>query len=79
MVVTYDVFCFDRTLTLTFQEPVKHNAETITKYLDVLYDKWQDAVDSVTECMPLEEFLVFGISIFCGQMPAWDSTDWEEE
>lgn len=75
MIITYDVFCFDRTLTLKFKDPVKHTPEVITGYLDVLYDKWQDAQDTITDAMPLEEFLVFGISIFCDQMPEWESID----
>lgn len=76
MVITYNVFCFDRTLTLKFKDPVKHSRETILGYLDVLYDKWQEAKDTVAEAMPLEEFLVFGISIFCDQMPeSWESID----
>ncbi len=75
MIVEYNVFCFDRTLTLIFKDPVKHTPEIITGYLDVLYDKWQEAKDTVTEAMPLEEFLVFGISIFCDQIPKWESID----
>ena len=76
--ITYDVFCFNRTLTMTFKAPLIHSAEEILKHLDKLYDKWQDAQDVVTEAMPLEEFLVFGISIFCKQEPKWESIDWEE-
>jgi hypothetical protein len=78
MQIEYHVFCFDRTLYLTFQQPPKHSREHILGYLDVLYDKWMDAKDTVTDAMPLEEFLVFGISIFCNQMPIWESIDDEE-
>lgn len=75
MIVEYHVFCFDRTLTLNFKQQPKHSRETILGYLDILYDKWQNAQDTITDAMPLEEFLVFGISIFCDQMPEWTSTD----
>lgn len=78
MIVEYDVFCFNRTLTLIFSDKVKYTPEMIVKYLDVLYDKWQAADDMDTEAMPLEEFLVLGVAIFCEELPTWTSTDNEE-
>lgn len=78
MIVEYDVFCFDRTLTLVFSDKVKYTPEIIVGYLDVLYDKWQNAATPDIECMPLEEFLVLGVAIFCEEFPTWTSTDNEE-
>ena len=77
MIVEYDVFCFDRTLTLVFSDKVKYTPEMIKGYLDVLYDKWQAAEKDI-EAMPLEEFLVLGVAIFCEEYPTWTSTDNEE-
>lgn len=86
MIVNYDIFCFNRTLTLEFRDTVKHTPEEITKYLDVLYDKWHHTEDIADpqlranlEATPLEEYLVFGITLFCKQSPvSWTSTDNEE-
>ena len=78
MVVEYNVFCFDRTLRLIFPDSVTRTESQIIGYLEVLYDKWMDAKDTVIEAMPLEEFLVFGIGIFCGTTPTWESIDNEE-
>ena len=78
MIVEYDVFCFYRTLTLEFSDKVKYTPEMIKGYLDVLYDKWQAADDMDTEAMPLEEFLVLGVAIFCEELPTWTSIDNEE-
>jgi hypothetical protein len=83
MIVNYDVFCLNRTLTLTFRDTVKRTPEEITKYLDVLYDKWHHTEDIADpqlranlEATPLEEYLVFGITLFCKQPPVeWVSTD----
>ena len=74
MIVEYDVFCFDRTLTLIFSDKVKYTPEIIKGYLNVLYDKWQAAEKDI-EAMPLEEFLVLGVAIFCEELPTWTSTD----
>lgn len=86
MIVEYDIFCFNRTLTLEFRDTIKRTPEEITKYLDVLYDKWHHTEDIADpklranlEATPLEEYLVFGITLFCKQPPIkWESTDNEE-
>lgn len=86
MIVEYDIFCFNRTLALEFRNTVRRTPEEITKYLDVLYDKWHHTEDiedpklrANLEATPLEEYLVFGITLFCKQPPvSWESIDNEE-
>ncbi len=74
MTIEYDIFCFNRTLYVTFPEEYEYFESDILDALGTFYDEWQNSDEGYCceEYMIkrlLERYAVLG----------WESIEWEEE
>ena len=76
MIIEYDVFCFERTLTIEFPDKYEHLKEEISKALDKCYDEWQNSDQDTC----LEEFMINSV---CEEYDLtykkWDSIPYGED
>lgn len=73
MIVEYDIFCFNRTLRITFPDNTSVSKNTILKCLNIYYDSWHSMEDA--QYMPLEEYMMICLSIICNDWISWESID----
>lgn len=73
MIIEYDIFCFNRTLRITFPDNTSVSKNTILKCLDTYYDSWHSTEDA--QCTPLEEYMMICLSIICNDWISWESID----
>lgn len=79
-VVEYEVRCFDRTMTIEFDEPV--NEEEVLKYIENAYNTWHDpeGCDSYEEELaivstPCEEYIASYLEDNGYSIASWKSID----
>lgn len=75
MIIEYDVLCFERTLTIKFDDKYEHLKETISELVDRLYTLWQN-IDS-DSC--LEEFIMDHLYEMGYECKEWDSIPYGDD
>lgn len=73
MNIEYDIFCFNRTLYVTFPEEYEYFESDILDALDTFYDEWQNS-DEGCCC---EEYIIQRLSERYAVL-GWESINWEE-
>lgn len=73
MQIEYDIFCFNRTLYVTFPDEYEYFESDILDALDTFYDEWQNS-DEGCCC---EEYMIQRLSERYAVL-GWESIDWEE-
>ena len=79
MIVEYDVFCFERTLTITFPDSYEHSKATILELLDRHYTFWHNTSSHVVQCTCLEEFMMDRLAEMGYAWEEWESIPYGED
>lgn len=74
MTIEYDIFCFNRTLYITFLEEYEYLESAILDALSTFYDEWQNSDDGCC----CEEYMIKRLSERYAVL-GWESIEWEEE
>ena len=77
MIIEYDVFCFKRTLTITFPDKYENLKDEILEMLDDYYDEWHGTLVGMDTC--LEEYMMDRLSETYSMWEEWESIPYGDD